>query len=75
MTVNNFNANTPQRKVVENFLKAITSLDINNTGSFMLKDYKFKTFPKIADLPDVPKAGYFGKYGQLLTLMSKVEVY
>ena len=75
MAINNFNADTPQLKLVENFLKGLTSLDINNTESSMSKGYKFKTFPTIADLPDEPKGGFFGKYGKVLSLVTKLEVY
>ena len=38
------------------------------------KDFKFQTFPKIASLPDEPKAAALKRYGAVMTLLGKMEV-
>ena len=74
MTLTNFNATTPQSRVVENIFKALTTLDIKNAEPFLSKDHKFETFPKIASLPDEPRAVSLERYGTLISLLTKMEV-
>ena len=74
MTLTNFNATTPQSKVVENIFKALTTLDIKNIEPFLSKDFQLETFPKIASLPDEPKAMSLERYGTLISLLTKIEV-
>ena len=74
MTVKNFNADTPQLEVVKNLLTSLTTLKVENIEPHVSKDFTFKTLPAHADLPDEPKEGFFKKYGQLLSLMTKLEV-
>ena len=74
MTLSNFNATTPQSKVVESFFWAVVTLDIRNVEPFISKDLKLQTFPKHAALPDEPRANFLEKYGSVLSLLKKIEV-
>jgi hypothetical protein len=70
----NIDATTPQLEAIKKFFDAYSSLDINNVGPLISKNYKFQTFPKIDDLPDETKGGHFERYGTILSLLSKLEV-
>ena len=74
MTLTNFNPTTPQSKVVENLLRGLATLDIKNIEPSISKDFQFETFPKIASLPDEPKAVCLERYGTIISLLKKVEV-
>ena len=74
MTLTNFNATTPQSKVVENIFKAVAARDIKSVEPFLSKDLKAETFPKIASLPDVSKALSLERYGTIISLFTKIEV-
>lgn len=72
--MSNFDATTPQLKLVKGCMDVCITLDINNIAPFISKDYKFQTFPKIADRPDETKEKHFERYGTLLSLLAKLEV-
>ena len=74
MTVNGLDATTPQLKVIENLVKAYLSLDLRGLEPLTSKDFKFQTFPKIADLPDETAEGHLEKYQPMLSLLTKAEV-
>ena len=70
----NFNATTPQLKALKNVFDAYLTLDLANAEPLISKDFKFQTFPKIANLPDEEKGGHLERYGPLFALMTKIEV-
>ena len=70
----NFNATTPQLRAVKKIFDAYLSLDLTNAESLISKDFKFQTFPKIANLPDEGKGGHLERYGPLFASMTKIEV-
>jgi hypothetical protein len=74
MTLTNFSAGTPQLEAVKNLIEAYLTLDLNNLEPVVTKDYRYQTFPKIADLPDESKGGHLERYGVLFGLMTEVEV-
>ena len=74
MTINGLDATTPQLKAVENLFKAYLSLDLKSVEPLITKDYKFQTFPKIADLPVETAEGHLETYQPIFSLMTKVEV-
>ena len=43
----NFNATTPQSKVLKDAIDAYLTLDLTNAMSSMSKDFKFQTFPML----------------------------
>ena len=74
MALANFNATTPQSKLIKNVIEGYFSGDMNNLEPLVSKDYKFETFPKVNALPDEEKGGHLERYGALFSLMTKVEV-
>lgn len=70
----NIEATTPQLKAVKDFLDAYISLDINNVAQHTSKNYKFQTFPKIAEHPEEEQGAHFERYGAILSSVKKLEV-
>ena len=71
---NGFDPTTPQLKAAKDLFDAYCSRDIKNVEPLISKDFKFQTFPKIAEHPNEAKDAHFERYGKLLSKMSKVEV-
>ena len=65
---------TPQLNLVKRLFDAYCTRDINNVLLLLAKDYTFKTFPTIPDMPDETKASHLERYGPLLSLFTKIEV-
>ena len=74
MLLSEYNATTPQSKVVENAFKAVTTLDFYTIAPLLSKDFKLQTFPKVADLPDEPIVKFLERYGTVFSLIKKFEV-
>ena len=74
MALNGLDATTPQLKLIESYFKAYLTFDMSNVGALITKDFKFRTFPKIAELPDETKEGYLETYQPIFSLLAKVEV-
>jgi hypothetical protein len=70
----NIDPTTPQLEAVKKFIDAYISLNINNVGPHISKNFTFQTFPKIDDMPDETKGTHFERYGSVLSLFTKVEV-
>ena len=70
----NINATTPQLQVFKSVVEAYMTRDLSNVAPYLSKDFKFQTFPKIADLPDLAKAEHVEKYGAIYRSFSKVDV-
>ena len=68
------NANTPQLKAVKDMIDAYITLDISKVEPFVSKSFKYQTFPKVADLPEEPKAAHIQRFGRMLAVMNKFEV-
>ena len=67
-------ASTPQLKVVQKWIDAYVSLDINNLNTVFSKDYKHQTLPKSMGIPEETKDEYIKRYGGVLPLFTKFEV-
>ena len=74
MLLSEYNATTPQSKVVEKAFKAIATHNFNTIASFLSKDFTLQTFPKVADLPDEPISKFLERYGAVFSLMKEFEV-
>lgn len=70
----NNNATTPQLKALKELGDALASGNIKNAEPLLSKDYIFRTFPKVAELPDLPKEEYLQKMGAVFGAFAKVEV-
>lgn len=74
MRITNFNAVTPESKVVKSMFDAALTLDLSKVRPFVTKDYTFQTFPKIPNLPDEDREETFGRYRLSSSLVAKLEV-
>ena len=70
----NFDASTPQLKVVKNWIDAYCTLDTKNIEPFISKNYEYQAFPEVADLPKEAKERHLERYGAMLAEASKLEV-
>ena len=70
----NFDATTPQLKVVKQWLEAYTSRDVDKVAPFVSKNFKFQTFPKTIDIPEEAQGVHFQRYRVLLGALTKLEV-
>lgn len=63
-----------QLKLVKNLCDAYIFLNADNIKPFISRDYKFHTFPKIADLQDEAKERHLERYAVFSSLMTKIKV-
>lgn len=70
----NIDATTPQLRLVKDWVDAYLTLNLENVDRYISKNFTFQTFPKIAELPDETKGAHLEKYGELLSLFTKMEV-
>lgn len=70
----NIEASTPQLEVIKSLFDAWAVLDMNKIGASVSKNFTHQTFPKIADLPEGPRAEYMQKVGGILAMTTKFEV-
>lgn len=70
----NLDATTPQSKVIKGIVDAFATRDLNNLEPILSKDLVFKTFPKVAEHPDLTKAQYLRMYGAMDALFARAEV-
>lgn len=71
--MSNFNATTPQLKVVKNFIDAFLSRDIKSVYPLVAKNYTFQTYPKAAERSDETKEAHLQRYGMMLAAITKIE--
>ena len=67
-------ATTPQLQVIDGLFKAYRTRDMNNAGNFLSKDFTFRSFPKIASLPDQTKEEHLQMFGPMCEGLVKVDV-
>ena len=72
--MSNINATTPQLKLVKNWIDGYLSRDIRNLQPYLSKNYKFQTFPKIAELPDEVMGEYVERYAPIFSSFNNLEV-
>lgn len=68
------NDNTPQLKAVKKLADACTSGNVEDAEPVLSKDFRFKTFPETAQLPDLTKDKYIQTYGKIFASLAKMEV-
>jgi hypothetical protein len=70
----NFDASTPQLKVVKNWIDAYLTFDIKNVEPPISKNFQYQAFPETTDLPKETKENHIERYGEILAGTSKAEV-
>ena len=69
-----FDTSTPQLKLVDQFFEVYRSRDLNNATPLFSKNFRYRAFPKIADLPDQTGKEHIGSLGPLIASIVKLEV-
>jgi len=70
----NIDPTTPQLKIVKAAMDAIGSRDMKIIEQFLSKDFVFRTSPKVAELPDLPRKDYLLKFEAAFSVFSDCEV-
>lgn len=71
---NRINATTPQLEFLDRVFEAFTSRDTNNFRPFLSRNFSYKSFPKIPELPDETKDEFIETFGPLFAPLTKLEV-
>jgi hypothetical protein len=69
-----FDAKTPQLKVMKKLMDAYVSLDMNTAGSLMSKNYQYEPLPGVVDIPKEANASRKGRFKEILAVVNKLEV-
>lgn len=72
--MNHIDTTTPQLKAVERIFEAYRTCDLNNAHSVLSKNFTYRSFPKIAELPDQTKEEHIQLYGPMFARVAKIEV-
>lgn len=73
----NIDATTPQLKATKKWIDTVCSLDISKVVPLVSKNFKYQSFPKSTDLPEVDeqtKEAHIQWLGGLMTSITKFEV-
>jgi hypothetical protein len=70
----NFDASTPQLKLVKKWIEALVALDMNKIGTLLTRNFKYQSFPKTIDVPEQTKGTFVQWFGGVFASMTKMEV-
>lgn len=70
----NIDATSPQLEILKKVADAIASRDVKKVEPLISKDFAFKTFPKISELPDLNREEYLPRFGEVFGIFSKIDV-
>lgn len=66
-------ATTPQLKALKDLTDALVSNNLDGAEPPLSKNFTFRTFPKVEELPDLKKDGYLQMCQAIFTTFSKTE--
>ena len=71
-----FDASTPQLKVIKKLMDAYLSFDMKNVESLLSKNYQYQPAPtpEITDLPKEAEERRVGRFKAIFSALSTVEV-
>ena len=72
--MNHIEGTTPQLKLADRLFEAYRTRDINNAVPFLSKNYTYRSFPKIADVPDQTKKDHIEQFGPKFAALEKFDV-
>lgn len=72
--MSSINDPTPQMKLTKKLLDDYSSRDLSDVGPFLSENFKFQTFPKVAELPEEEKGSHINNWGKMLGSFAKMEV-
>ena len=70
----NVDTNTPQLKLINQWVDAYASCDASKLAPLLSKNYKHQTFPESIGEPDETKEEHIQRFGQLGSLITKLDV-
>ena len=70
----NFDASTPQLKLVKNLVDAYASFDMNNVEPLISKNYQYQPFPEITGLSKDAKESHLQTWSGIFAAINKVKV-
>jgi hypothetical protein len=70
----NFDASTPQLKLVKTWIESLAALDMNKVGTLLTRNFKYQSFPKTTDVPELTKETVVQWFGGIFASMTKMEV-
>lgn len=71
--MNDFNADTPQLKLVKKWLDVFSTLDIRKSEPFLSRHYQYQTFLKSPNLPSETRERYMERREGIMGALSKFE--
>lgn len=66
---------TPQLKLIDKTFDAYDTRDISNAAPFLSKNFTYRSFPKIAELPDQTKDEHIELFGPMFARLDKLDVH
>jgi len=69
-----FDASTPQLKAVKNWLDAYCTLNMENVGSLISKNFQYQAFPETPEIPKETKKRHIERYKDMFSAANKFEV-
>ena len=70
----NFDASTPQLRVVKNWVDAYLSLDAKNLEPLISKDFRYETFPEADDVSREARERHLESFRGVLSGVNKFDV-
>jgi hypothetical protein len=70
----NFDASTPQLKAFKKWLDIVASLDLSKVDPLLTRNFKYRSFPEIIEVPEQTKEVYIQWFGGTMVSMTKIEV-
>lgn len=70
----NFDATTPQLKVVKNWIDAHISLDMDKVEPLISKNYQYQKSSETIDLPKGAEGRHLGRIGEIMSATGNLEV-
>lgn len=72
--MSNIDAVTPQLKLVKDWICAYGSHDFGDLQTYVSRNLKFQTFPKIVELPDESVMEHMERYKLAFSFFTSLEV-
>ena len=72
--MNHIKGTTPQLKLADRLFEAYRTRDIHNVAPFLSKNFTYKSFPKIAEVPDQTKEDHIEQFGPNFAALEKIDV-
>jgi len=69
-----FDASTPQLRLIKKLLNGYCSLDMSNVEPLLSKDYQYEPFPECAEFPKQTKESHLKLWGEVFSSKTEVRI-